>query len=69
MTPAARFAALIEIVDAMQDGQLAGHALRRDLQKRRYAGSGDRQGSATFFGNCIAIGRACSGILRPVKQR
>ncbi len=49
MTPAARFAALIEIVDAMQDGQLAGHALRRDLQKRRYAGSGDRQAISHAF--------------------
>ena len=50
MTPAARIAAVIEILAEMQAanaagtllGRQAGQWLRAGLQRRRYAGSGDR---------------------------
>jgi len=49
MTPAARLAAIIEIIQEMDGGQPAGYALRKGLQRRRYAGSGDRQAISTIF--------------------
>ena len=49
MTPAARLAAVIEIIDEMEETHLAGYGLRKGLQRRRYAGSGDRQAISTMF--------------------
>ena len=49
MTPAARIAAVIEIMQDMPVGQLAGQGLRTGLQRRRYAGSGDRAAISTLF--------------------
>ena len=49
MTPAARLAAVIEIIDEMEETHLAGYGLRRGLQRRRYAGSGDRQAISAMF--------------------
>ncbi len=49
MTPAARLAAVIEIIDGMEETYLAGYELRRGLQRRRYAGSGDRQAISAIF--------------------
>lgn len=42
MTPGARLAAAIEILDLMADGLAAEHALSRWSRESRYAGSGDR---------------------------
>ncbi|MGB2463131.1 MAG: tRNA/rRNA cytosine-C5-methylase, partial [Candidatus Puniceispirillaceae bacterium] len=49
MTPAARLAAVIEIIDEMEETHLAGYGLRRGLQRRRYAGSGDRHAISAMF--------------------
>lgn len=49
MTPAARIAAVIEILSDAPEGALAGSVLRRGLQQRRYAGSGDRQAISALF--------------------
>ena len=49
MTPAARIAAVIDILSEAPDGVSAGVALRRGLQQRRYAGSGDRQAISALF--------------------
>ncbi|WP_438996477.1 RsmB/NOP family class I SAM-dependent RNA methyltransferase [Candidatus Puniceispirillum sp.] len=49
MTPAARIAAVIEILQDMPDGQLAGQGLRAGMQRRRYAGSGDRAAISALF--------------------
>lgn len=62
MTPAARIAAVIEILSDSPSGSLTGMAagavLRRGLQARRYAGSGDRQAiSALFWGVHRALAR------------
>jgi len=62
MTPAARIAAVIEILSDNPSGSLTGTAagavLRRGLQARRYAGSGDRQAiSSLFWGVHRALAR------------
>ncbi len=49
MTPAARLAAVIEILDEMEKTHLAGYGLRKGLQRRRYAGSGDRHAISKMF--------------------
>ena len=53
MTPAARIAAVMEILSELPSGEIAsvsaGAALRRGLQARRYAGSGDRQAISALF--------------------
>ena len=49
MTRAARLAAVIEIIDEMEETHLAGYGLRKGLQRRRYAGSGDRQAISAMF--------------------
>ena len=49
MTPAARIAAVIDILSEAPDGVPAGTVLRRGLQQRRYAGSGDRQAISALF--------------------
>ena len=49
MTPAARIAAVIEILSEAPEGVPAGSALRRGLQQRRYAGSSDRQAISALF--------------------
>lgn len=49
MTPAARLAAVIEILGEIEEGQPAGQALRKGLQRRRYAGSGDRNAISALF--------------------
>ena len=49
MTPAARIAAVIEILSDAPEGVPAGSVLRRGLQQRRYAGSGDRQAISSLF--------------------
>ena len=49
MTPAARIAAVIDILSEAPDGVPAGAVLRRGLQQRRYAGSGDRQAISALF--------------------
>ena len=49
MTPAARIAAVIEILSEAPAEMPAGAALRRGLQGRRYAGSGDRQAISALF--------------------
>ncbi|MDB2390803.1 RsmB/NOP family class I SAM-dependent RNA methyltransferase [Alphaproteobacteria bacterium] len=49
MTPAARIAAVIEILQDMPEGQLAGQGLRAGMQRRRYAGSGDRNAISALF--------------------
>ena len=49
MTPAARIAAVIEIMSEAPEGVPAGAVLRRGLQQRRYAGSGDRQAISALF--------------------
>jgi 16S rRNA (cytosine967-C5)-methyltransferase len=49
MTPAARIAAVIDLLSEAPDGVPAGQVLRRGLQRRRYAGSGDRQAISTLF--------------------
>ena len=49
MTPAARIAAVIEIISEAPAEMPAGAALRRGLQGRRYAGSGDRQAISALF--------------------
>jgi len=49
MTPAARIAAVIEILSGAPEGVPAGSVLRRGLQQRRYAGSGDRQAISALF--------------------
>ena len=49
MTPAARIAAVIEILSDAPEGVPAGSVLRRGLQQRRYAGSGDRQAISALF--------------------
>ena len=64
MTPAARIAAVIEILSDSPSGSLTGTAagavLRRGLQARRYAGSGDRQAiSSLFWGVHRALARLC----------
>jgi len=57
MTPAARIAAVIEILSDAPVEMPAGAALRRGLQGRRYAGSGDRQAISALF---WAVQRAIS---------
>ncbi|MGB2438767.1 MAG: tRNA/rRNA cytosine-C5-methylase, partial [Candidatus Puniceispirillaceae bacterium] len=65
MTPAARIAAMIEILADMQAaseagnllGRQAGQWLRAGLQRRRYAGSGDRAAVGDLFWK-IQRGRA-----------
>ena len=49
MTPAARIAAVIDILSEAPEGVAAGPVLRRGLQQRRYAGSGDRQAISALF--------------------
>ena len=49
MTPAARIAAVIEILSDASAGAPAGAVLRHGLQQRRYAGSGDRQAISALF--------------------
>ena len=49
MTPAARIAAVIEILADAPADMPAGAVLRRGLQARRYAGSGDRQAISGLF--------------------
>ena len=49
MTPAARIAAVIELLSDAPEGVSAGQVLRRGLQKRRYAGSGDRAAISRLF--------------------
>ena len=53
MTPAARIAAVIDILDSLYAGDVAtasaAKALRSGMQRRRYAGSGDRQAIRDFF--------------------
>ena len=49
MTPAARIAAVIEILSDAPEGVPAGSVLRRGLQQRRYAGSGDRHAISALF--------------------
>ena len=49
MTPAARIAAVIEILSDAPEGVPAGSVLRRGLQQRRYVGSGDRQAISALF--------------------
>ena len=68
MTPAARIAAMIEILADMQAaseagnllGRQAGQWLRAGLQRRRYAGSGDRAAVGDLFWK-IQRGRARLG--------
>ena len=68
MTPAARIAAVIEILADMQAasearfllGRQAGQWLRAGLQRRRYAGSGDRAAVGDLFWK-IQRGRARLG--------
>jgi 16S rRNA (cytosine967-C5)-methyltransferase len=49
MTPAARIAAVIDLFCEAPDGVAGGAVLRRGLQRRRYAGSGDRQAISALF--------------------
>jgi 16S rRNA (cytosine967-C5)-methyltransferase len=53
MTPAARIAAVIDILETLYlDGAVtssAGQALRSSMQRRRYAGSGDRTAISDLF--------------------
>ena len=49
MTPAARLATVIEIIDEMEETHLASYVLRKELQRRRYAGSRDRQAITAIF--------------------
>jgi 16S rRNA (cytosine967-C5)-methyltransferase len=57
MTPAARVAAVIDVLGIMKSaadageavGRQAGQWLRADLQRRRYAGSGDRAAIGSLF--------------------
>ena len=49
MTPAARIAAVIELLSDGPQNVPAGQVLRRGLQKRRYAGSGDRAAISALF--------------------
>ena len=53
MTPAARIAAVIDILDTLcADGAVtssAAQALRSSMQRRRYAGSGDRNAISDLF--------------------
>jgi 16S rRNA (cytosine967-C5)-methyltransferase len=49
MIPAARIAAVIDLLSEAPEGVPAGQALRRGLQRRRYAGSGDRQAISALF--------------------
>ena len=53
MTPAARIAAVIDILDSLYaDGAVtssAAQALRSSMQRRRYAGSGDRNAISDLF--------------------
>ena len=53
MTPAARIAAVIDILDALYaDGTVtssAAQALRSSMQRRRYAGSSDRNAISYLF--------------------
>jgi 16S rRNA (cytosine967-C5)-methyltransferase len=57
MTPAARIAAVIDILSEAPAQMPAGAVLRRGLQGRRYAGSGDRQAISALF---WAVQRAIS---------
>jgi 16S rRNA (cytosine967-C5)-methyltransferase len=64
MTPAARIAAVIEILDALYDeaaaGPYAAQALRSAMQRRRYAGSGDRNAMSDLFWKIQrGLGRLC----------
>ena len=53
MTPAARIAAVIDILDSLyEEGAVtssAAKALRSSMQRRRYAGSGDRNAISDLF--------------------
>ena len=49
MTPAARIAAVIELLSDGPQNVPAGQVVRRGLQKRRYAGSGDRAAISALF--------------------
>ena len=49
MIPAARIAAVIALLSEAPEGVPAGQVLRRGLQRRRYAGSGDRQAISALF--------------------
>jgi len=53
MTPAARIAAVIDILDSLYAGDAvtasAAQALRSGMQRRRYAGSGDRHAISDLF--------------------
>ena len=49
MIPAARIAAVIDLLSEAPEGVPAGQVLRRGLQRRRYAGSGDRQAISALF--------------------
>ena len=53
MTPAARIAAVIDILDLLYHGDLyatsAAQALRSGMQRRRYAGSSDRNAISVLF--------------------
>ena len=53
MTPAARIAAVIDILDSLYAGDVvtasAAQALRSGMQRRCYAGSGDRHAISDLF--------------------
>ena len=66
MTPAARIAAAIEILSDAPEGVSAGSALRRGMQQRRYAGSGDRQAISTLF---WAVHRAAARLVWHLEQK
>lgn len=68
MTPAARHAAAIGVLDAWADGVAAEQALTRWARGARYAGSGDRAavrdlvyGVLRQKGNCAAFGGGTDG--------
>jgi 16S rRNA (cytosine967-C5)-methyltransferase len=53
MTPAARYAAAIEILDAIQDGQPAAKCLTNWARRHRFAGSGDRAAIRDITFDCL----------------
>ena len=70
MTPAARIAAVIEILSELPSGEIAsvsaGAALRRGLQARRYAGSGITEQRRDLGGLVLDLEQTVTEFLRVV---
>ena len=73
MTPAARIAAVIDILESLYRDAAAtssaAQALRSSMQRRRYAGSADRKAISCLFGKFNVVYRGYAGTLKTVTLR